>query len=144
MNAEGSVRRVSSTLPTTDEIYRLIDSLSDRSDHLARIAAMAALRDSRDPRAVIPLTICCRDENIDIRRHAVKALAAIRSVRSVPVLRELAKDRDEDFVVRRTALSALADIKAYHALNGLSDLAKDDNEDPAIRNLAARILLPKK
>jgi HEAT repeat protein len=144
MNAEGSVRQPVYQLPTTDEIYRLIDSTSGRAEYLTRIAAISALGESRDPRAVIPLTSCCRDENTEIRRNAVEALSALKSVRSIPVLTGLVQDRTEDLIVRRKALVALAEIKSFHALDGLADLSLDEGEDPAIRTLAAQLLSRKK
>jgi HEAT repeat protein len=144
MNAEGSVRQPVYPLPTTDEIYRLIDNISSRAEYLTRIAAISALGDSRDPRAVIPLTLCCRDENTEIRRSAVDALSVLRSVRSIPVLKERAEDRNEDLIVRRKALMALAEIKSFHSLDGLSGLSIDEKEDPAIRRLATRVLAGKK
>jgi HEAT repeat protein len=144
MNAEGSVRQHCSVLPTSDEIYRLIENISDRAEYLTRIAAISALGASRDPRAVVPLTTCCMDKNAEIRRYAVEALSTLRSVRSIPVLIKLVQDRNEDLIVRRKAMIALADIKSYHALEGLAELSMDDDEDPAIRTLAARVLARKK
>jgi HEAT repeat protein len=144
MNAEGSVRQPVYPLPTTDEIYHLINTISSHAEYLTRIAAISALGESRDPRAVIPLTLCCRDENIEIRRIAVEALSALRSVRSIPVLKERAEDKNEDMVVRRKALMALAEIKSFHSLDGLSGLSLDEEEDPVIRRLAARVVAGKR
>jgi HEAT repeat protein len=144
MNAEGSVRQHCSALPTSDEIYHLIENTNDRAEFLTRIAAISALGASRDPRAVVPLTECCGDRNTEIRRYAVEALSALQSVRSIPALMKLVQDRNEDLIVRRKAMTALADIKSYHALDGLAELSLDDDEDPAIRTMAARILAQKK
>jgi len=144
MIAEGSVRQHCSPLPTSDEIYRLIENTGDRVEYLTRIAAISALGDSRDPRAVIPLTICCRDKNTEIRRYAVEALSTLGSVRSIPALRELVQDRNEDVIIRRKALQALAGIKSSSAQEAIAGLTRDENEDPAIRTLADRITAPKK
>jgi HEAT repeat protein len=144
MNAEGSVWQHCSPLPTTDEIYRLIDNLGENTEYMTRIAAISALGESRDPRAVIPLTACCRDNNREVRKSAVEALSALRSVRSIPALTNLVQDRNEDLIVRRKAMLALADIKSYDALEGLAELSLDTGEDPAIRTLAVRMLRQKK
>ncbi len=144
MIAEGSVRQHCSPLPTSDEIYRLIENTGDRVEYPTRIAAISALGDSRDPRAVIPLTICCKDKNTEIRRYAVEALSILGSVRSILALRELVQDRNEDVFIRRKALLALASVKSSCALEGIAELTRDENEDPAIRTLAARVTAPKK
>jgi len=144
MNAEGSVRQNCSPLPTSDEIYRLIDNASEEEEYLTRIAAIAALGESRDPRAVIPLTICCNDKNVKIRRYAVDALSTLQSVRSIPALMKLAQDKNEDMGIRQKAMIALADIRSYDALEGLGELSRDDTEDPAIRALAVQVLAQKK
>jgi HEAT repeat protein len=140
MNAEGSVREQFGQLPTTDEIYHLIDSISIGTAHQTRISAMVSLGSSRDPRAVTPLTDCCRDENREIRQYAVDALSQLKSVRSVPALMERAKDKREDSTIRKTAMMALAGIKGHTALEGLVELSLDTNEDPEIRIFAARML----
>jgi HEAT repeat protein len=140
MNAEGSVREQIGHLPTTDEIYHLIDDISAGAAHDTRISAMVSLGSSRDPRAVTPLTECCRDENTEIRRYAVDALSQLKSVRSVPTLIERAKDKREDSTIRKTAIIALAGIKGHIALEGLVELSLDTHEDPEIRIFAARML----
>jgi HEAT repeat protein len=139
MIAEGDVRQQCSPLPTSDEIYCLIENTGDHTEYLTRIAAISALGNSRDPRAVIPLTICCRDRNTEIRRYAVEALSILGSVRSIPALSELVQDRSEDVIIRRKALLALAGIKSSSALDAIAGLTLDENEDPAIRMLAARM-----
>jgi len=140
MNAEGSVREQFGQLPTTDEIYHLIDSIGTGAAHDTRISAMVTLGSSRDPRAVTPLTECCRDEDREIRQYAVGALSQLKSVRSVPALMERAKDKREDSTVRKTAIMALAGIKGHTALEGLVELSLDTHEDPDIRIFAARML----
>ncbi len=140
MNAEGSVREQFGQLPTTDEIYHLIDSIGTGTSHQTRVSAMVSLGSSRDPRAVTPLTECCRDENPEIRRYAVDALSHLKSVRSVPTLIERAKDKREESVIRKTAIMALAGIKGHTALEGLVELSLDTHEDPEIRIFAARML----
>ena len=140
MNAEGSVREQVGQLPTTDEIYQLIDSIGAGAARDTRISAMVSLGSSRDPRAVTPLTECCRDEDREIRQYAVDALSQLKSVRSVPALIERAKDKREDSTTRMSAMTALAGIKGHTALESLVELSLDTGEDPEIRILAARML----
>ncbi len=129
-----------SQMPTTDEIYRLIGIVREGSPIRDRIAALKILGSHRDPRAVIPIAECCRDEDMDIRRSAIRALHQIRSVRSVPALTDRLKDRNENIAIRKEAAAALADIRAYNVLEPLIELSLDTTEDPEIRALVALIL----
>ena len=134
------IREQISQVPTTDEIYRLIATVREGSSFLDRIAALTILGSYRDPRAVMPIAECCRDENADIRRSAIRALHKVKSVRSVPALMERLKDRNEDIIIRKAAAAALDDIRAYHTLEPLVELSLDPTEDPEIRILVARML----
>jgi len=140
MNAEGSVREQFGQLLTTDEVYHLIEDISVGAAHQTRTSAMVLLGSSRDPRAVTPLTECCKDEDAEIRRYAVDALYHIKSVRSVPALIERMKDKREDSTIRKTAIMALAEIKGYTALEGLVEVSLDAHEDLEIRIFATQML----
>jgi len=137
---EAEVREHINQVPTTDEIYRLIAAVREGASPPERIAALVLLGESRDPRAVSPVAECCRDENAEIRWHAIEALHQVRSVRSVATLIERLKDRNEDIAIRKKAALALADIKSYHTLEPLIDLSLDTEEDPEIRIMVARML----
>lgn len=140
MNAEGSIPEPIGTLPTTGEIYHLIDNTGNQADYQTRIAAIDALGESRDPRAVTTLSDCCRDGNTGIRKHAVEALARVKSVRSVPVLMEVLQNKDDGQEIRLAAIQALSEIRVLTTMEGLIELSLDTDEDPAIRVLAARML----
>ncbi|NYT21433.1 MAG: HEAT repeat domain-containing protein [Methanomicrobiales archaeon] len=134
------IREQISQVPTTDEIYRLIATVREGSSSPERIDALVHLGASRDPRAVTPIAECCRDEDTDIRRSAIRALHQVKSVRSIPALVERLKDRNEDIVIRKEAAAALADIRAFHTLEPLVELSLDPTEDPEIRILVALML----
>ncbi len=134
------IREQISQVPTTDEIYRLIATVRGGSSSQERTAALMHLGASRDPRAVTPIAECCRDEDADIRRSAIRALHQVKSVRSVPALVDRLKDRNEDIGIRKEAAAALADIRAYHTLEPLVELPLDPTEDPEIRILVALMI----
>ncbi|HON82213.1 MAG TPA: HEAT repeat domain-containing protein [Methanoregulaceae archaeon] len=134
------IREQTSQVPTTDEIYRLIGIVREGSPFQHRVAALTILGSHRDPRAVIPIAECCRDEDADIRRSAIRALHQIKSVRSVPALIERLKDRTEHLTIRKEAAAALADIRAFHILEPLIELSLDPTEDPEIRMLVGLML----
>lgn len=145
MHGEGTIPGVSNAvmlyeLHTTDEIYRLIGRISTASPHPARIEAMAALGATKDPRAVRPLIACCSDENNEIRRHAIRALYALKSGRAVPALTERLLDRNEDRTSRKEAAQALAAIRSHGAIAGLVEITLDASEEPDIRIFAATML----
>ncbi|KUG15702.1 hypothetical protein ASZ90_014622 [hydrocarbon metagenome] len=140
MIPEGSHAVMLYELHTTEEIYRLIGRIDTTSPHQERIDAMAALGDSRDPRAVRPLITCCSDENSEIRRHAIRALYAMKSGRAVAALTERLKDKNEARTSRKEAAKALAAIRSHGAIAGLVDITLDTGEEPDIRIFAATML----
>lgn len=140
MIPEGSYAVMLYELHTTDEIYHLIGRISTASPHQTRVDAMAALGSSRDPRAVEPLIACCSDENSEIRRHAIRALCALKSGRSVPALTERLMDKSEERTSRKEAARALAAIRSHGAIAGLVDITLDASEEPDIRIFAATML----
>jgi HEAT repeat protein len=127
-------------MPSSAGIFRLIDTLRNGVSEETRIAAIYALAESRNSRAVVPLIICCRDNSTSVRMAAVEALSDLRNFRAEPALREIILDEDEDVVIRQKAMLALAGLKAASTRDGLVGLSRDTRENPALRALAASIL----
>ncbi|PKG32444.1 MAG: hypothetical protein CW742_08115, partial [Methanoregula sp.] len=115
-------------LPKTDGIYRLIDKAENSSSLKNRIWAIAALGDSRDPRAVRSLNGFCQDRNPDIRRCAIEGLKCIRSGRSVDVLINRLRDKEEQPEIRLSAAAALASIRSFGAMIELRNRYADPEE----------------
>lgn len=140
MNANRSERHPPTPVPSSAGIYRLIDTLRNGVDETTRIAAISALAGSGNPRAVVPLIICCRDTSASVRMAAVEALSALRNDRAGAALREIILDKDEEIGIRQKALLALAGLKGSSHREGLSALVRDTREHPTIRALAAGML----
>lgn len=140
MNANRSERHPITPLASSTGIYRLIDTLRNGVDETTRIAAIAVLAGSGNPRAVVPLIICTRDRSIPVRTAAVEALSELRDFRAGPALRELVLAPDEDTVIRQKAIMALAGLQGSSPREGLAVLSKDTREHPALRALAAAML----
>ena len=140
MNANRSERHPPGPVPSSAGIYRLIDSLRNGVDETTRIAAISALAESRNPRAVMPLIICCRDNSTFVRMAAVEALSTLCNFRAEPALREIILDEDENIVIRQKAVMALAGLKSSSSREGLAGLSRDTRENPSVRALAAWIL----
>ncbi|NTU99606.1 MAG: HEAT repeat domain-containing protein [Methanoregulaceae archaeon] len=121
-------------------IFRLIDTLRNGVSEATRIAAISALAESRNPRAVVPLIICCRDNSTSVRMAAVEALSEVRNFRAEPALREIILDKNEDVAIRQKAMIALAGLKGSSPREGLAGLSRDTREHPAVRALAAWML----
>ena len=140
MNANRSKRQLESLVPSSAGIFRLIDTLRNGVNEETRIAAISDLAESRNPRAVVPLIICCRDNSMYVRMAAVEALSEIRNFRAEPALREIILDKNEDVVIRQKAVIALAGLKGSSPREGLDGLSRDTRENPAVRALAAWLL----
>lgn len=140
MNAQRSDRHPQTPVPSSAGIFRLIDSLRNGVDEATRIAAISALAESRNPRAVVPLIICCRDNSTCVRMAAVEALSDLCNFRAEPALREIILNTDEDIVIRQKAAIALAGLKGSSSQEGLVVLSRDTRENPAVRALAAGML----
>lgn len=130
----------SGLLPEEGGIYHLIEKSRGETLRKNRIGAVIALGESGDPRGVLTLMDCCRDEDPDIRRHAIEALSKIRSGRAVHALIERMKDKSEQPANRQCAASALAAIRTYSAIEGLKDRFSDADEDPFIRSYVAKVM----
>ncbi len=137
---EQSVGEWPGCLPEEGRIYHLIKKSRGETLQNDRIGAVIALGESGDPRGVLALMDCCRDEDPEIRRHATDALLKIRSGRSVHVLIERMKDKNEQPVTRQCAAVALAVIRTYSAIEGLKDRFSDADEDPFIRSYVAKVM----
>lgn len=140
MNANLSERHSQIPVPSSAGIYRLIDTLRNGVDEATRISAISALAESRNPRAVVPLIICCRDNNMCVRMAAVEALSDLRNFRAEPALREIILDKNEDVAIRQKAMIALAGLKGSSTRDGLAGLSRDTRENPAVRAMAAWML----
>lgn len=140
LSAGGSGERWFSQLPRTGRIYSLIDEAGSTGDRDARIAAIIALGESGDPRAVDMLVHCCSDSNPVIRMHAVRALGKIRSGRSVTALRYRLADKNELLETRLAAVTALAGVRCDSAIDGLRECGIGQDEDPAVRSEIERAL----
>ena len=127
-------------LPTTIELYALIDAVQDFRNRKDRIGAVIEMGESGDPRAVSPLIDCCRDRDAEVRRHAIDALYKLRSGRAVVVLLERLQDRSEQLVNRKRAAAALAMIRTYSAMSGLKDRLMDTDEDEVIRTYVSEVM----
>jgi HEAT repeat protein len=140
MIANRSEKNLETPMPSSAGIFHLIDTLRNGVNDETRITAIAALAESRNPRAVVPLIICCRDNSMCVRMAAVEALSDLRNFRAEPALREIILDKNEDVAVRQKAMIALAGLKGSSAYEGLDGLSRDTRENPALRELAARLL----
>jgi HEAT repeat protein len=140
MNANRSERHLPSPVSSSVVIFRLIDTLRNGVDEMTRIAAISALAESRNPRAVVPLIICCRDNSTCVRMAAVEALSGLRNFRAEPALREIILDKNEDIAIRQKAMLALAGLKGSSTRDGLAGLSRDTRENPAVRALATSML----
>jgi HEAT repeat protein len=129
-----------SSLPKTDRIYRIFEKTMVDRDQKERIAAIIALGNSNDPRAVQSLIDCCRDRNPEIRLRAIEGLQSLRSGRSVEVLIERLRDKSELHKTRQHAAVALATIRSYGAIQELKNLVVDTTENGALRSFIGREL----
>ena len=121
-------------LPKPDWIYRLIEKAENSSSLKNRIWAIAALGNSRDPRAVRSLIGCCRDRDPAIRRCAIDGLKCIGSGRSVEALASLLRDKGEPPDIRLSAAAALASIKSFGAIAELRNRYTDPDEEEGLRS----------
>jgi HEAT repeat protein len=121
-------------LPKSAWIYRLIEKAEDSTSLKNRIWAIGALGNSRDPRAVRSLIVCCEDQNPDIRRCAIEGLKCIRSGRSVEALITRLRDKEEQPEIRLSAAGALASIRSFGAMIELRNRYADPDEEEIIRS----------
>jgi hypothetical protein len=77
-----------------------------------REAAVYALGELKDPRAVEPLIEALKDKDWSVRKRAVEALGKLKDPRAVEPLIEALKD--EVWNVRRSAADALQEITGQH------------------------------
>jgi HEAT repeat protein len=126
-----------SSMPRTEDIYRIIDEAQNDGRPKYRIGAVIALGNSGDPRAVRILMDCCTDENPDIRKYATEALGKLKSGRSVATLIERLGDKAELSETRIHAAEALATIRSNRAIEALRERSLDSDENPAIRSCCA-------
>ena len=127
-------------LPTTVELYRLMNEVQETRSRKDRIGAVIEMGESGDPRVVTPLIACCRSNDAEIRRYATEALHKLRSGRAVSVLLERLQDRSEQLVTRQRAAAALALIRTYSAVAGLKDRLVDPDEDDVIRTYVSEVM----
>ncbi len=127
-------------LPTTIELYRMIDEAQGTKNRKDRIGAVIEMGESGDPRVVTPLIDCCRDKDAEVRRYATEALHKLRSGRAVNVLLERLQDRSEQLATRQGAAAALALIRTYSAIAGLKDRLTDTDEDDCIRTYISEVM----
>lgn len=127
-------------MPTTTEIYRLIDEVRGSGNRKDRIGAVIEMGESKDPRVVTPLIDCCRDEDAEVRRYATEALQKLRSGRAVSALLERLQDKGEQLATRQRAAAALALIRTYGAIAGLKDRITDADEDEVIRTYVSEVM----
>jgi HEAT repeat protein len=140
MCVEGLAGSWPGKLPTTLELYRLIDEVHVSRNRKDRIGAVIEMGESGDPRVVTPLIDCCRDQDAEVRRHATEALHKLRSGRAVTVLLERLQDRSEQLATRQRAAAALALIRTYSAIAGLQDRLTDTDEDDVIRTYVYEVM----
>ena len=100
-----------------------------------RLAAVAALGELDDPRAVAALSKALReDPDPEVRRMAAWALGELEDPRGVPALVEALRT-DQSDEVRSTAAWALGEIEDEAAVAGLGEALRDENVE--IRRKAA-------
>lgn len=109
-------------LPAVDP---LIDSLKDKEiqDESTRILAEMGRA------AIDPLVSVLQQENDDVRRSAIRALAKIGDVTVAPALVAMLNDKDP--LVRSSAIEALGSMRYSNALEPLIAMLKD--VDPNVR-----------
>jgi HEAT repeat protein len=127
-------------LPRSGYIYQVIDRTKASERRETRIRALKALGGSDDPRAVLPLVECTRDEAAEIRRYATRGLYRLRSARGVEALHERLKERTEEWVTRKLAADALGEIRSHRATEVLIERLQDREEDVSIREYVALVL----
>ncbi|MCD4684978.1 MAG: HEAT repeat domain-containing protein [Anaerolineae bacterium] len=96
-------------------VDRLLAALSD--DEIVRYNVVEALGKLGDVRAVEPLIVALRDENMDVRRNAAEALGLIGDARAVePLITAL--EGEDKWVCSRVAqaLGQLGDVRAVKPL----------------------------
>jgi len=116
-------------MPAANEVYRLIGELEESVDPRDRIGLITRMGASGDPRFVTALVTCCRENNPDVRRHAIEALYNIRSGRAVEALLERLHDKNEHAAIRTRAADTLMRIRTFSAVEGLRDRLRDLSED---------------
>ena len=100
-----SILAVMGAAPTgaEDEVEQLIKDLQNESWQI-RWDAAAALGETKDPRAVEPLSVALKDENSYVRMTAARSLGMIDDPRVIPPLIEALKEESHG-VQKNAALS---------------------------------------
>lgn len=102
-------------LRTNGDVPRLIKALAYQKDANVRKAAVEALEDRHDARAVEPLIAALKDSDAFVRRAAVQALGQLKDARAVePLIPALSQEHS-----RREAAQALGRLKDARAVQPL-------------------------
>ncbi len=122
-------------------VMELVESfkIEDRTDIGAPpYLSVRALAEIRDPRTVETLISLLKDENVDIRREAAKAVGKFKDQRAVPALIKLL----EDELSRWYAIKALGEIGGIEAENALRNkiIGKDGFVNSEVKDALDKIL----
>ncbi|MBI4501915.1 MAG: HEAT repeat domain-containing protein [Gemmatimonadetes bacterium] len=109
---------------------------SDRLTVDAPPMTLAQIRQGRDTAAITALMAALKDEDVEVRRAAARALGNRRDPRAVPAL--MAALGDSDAEVRAKVVEALAGLRDARATDGLVRALKDENAE--VRAHAAEAL----
>lgn len=111
-------------LSNVDTLPTLIDWLTQSEDSDLRIYTALLLGEQKDPRAIQPLIEALKDEDINVRYHAIEGLGNLRAVEAVETLAEIAESRD--FFLAFPALEALMRIGDPLGADRLVPLLEDE------------------
>jgi len=110
--------------------------LLDADDEKLQVSVASALARSPDARCVRPLMgILLRTQNVELQRHAIRALAATRDPRAVPPIARLLDSSDD--TVREVAAEALGAIGDKSACDQLVKLLRSDNSTLLLKVISA-------
>jgi HEAT repeat protein len=133
---KAAVERLTALEDAAGPVRALVPALADGENPGRRNAALEAL--TRFGAAAVPVLVdASRDADVDVRKQAVDALAAIGAPAAAQRLAELLADVDPN--VRAAAAEALGAIGARDAAALLASRASDDAE-PLVRLSALRSL----
>jgi HEAT repeat protein len=133
---KAAVERLIALEDVTSPVRALVPALADGENPGRRNAALEAL--TRFGEAAVPVLVeASHDADVDVRKQAVDALAAIGAPAAAARLGELLADRDPN--VRAAAAEALGAIGARPAVEKLVARVADDAE-PLVRLSALRSL----
>lgn len=121
------------------DVAAVLQTLATARDTATRMAAVADLGRSRDPKALAALLGALGDPNRDVRWVAIEALGELGDRRAVPPLVQYLRRKEAYAWGTRLVANALGAIGGREAVDALSTMLADP--DPFVRRIAALSLL---